>query len=176
MSGEFGKAIAQMVKTKMPQEQLEEHIANTLKKVTMCTLCTSRDDSPRGTPLEYFSDGLTLYISPDPGVKTKNLKVNPNVSVSIYNSVHPDWENDWLTLWAMQITGKGLMLKDDDPEYEHAQKLFRFEEFYRALGVDDAEWQKGRLILKVTPSKIELREYALMTEGFDRRQVWQAEV
>ena len=75
MSGELGKALAKKVTRKMSREQLEEYIANTLKKVKMCALVTSKGDIPRGTPLEYFSDGLTLYISPDPGTKTKNLKV-----------------------------------------------------------------------------------------------------
>ena len=174
MSGELGKALAKRVMEKMPREQLEEHIVNTLKKVTICTLCTSKDDFPRGTPVAYFSDGLRLYIMTDPGTKVENLKVNPNVSVSIYNTLYPDWENDWQTIWAMQITGEGLMLKEDSPEYEHARQLFRFEGFYRALGEDYTELPKGSPILKVTPSKIELREYALIAEGFDRRQVWQA--
>jgi len=94
MSGELGKAMAQMSNTDMPLEQLEEHIASTLKEVRMCALVTSKDDIPRGTPLEYFSDGLTLYMTTDPGTKTRNLEVNPNVSASIYNNVSPDWEKE----------------------------------------------------------------------------------
>ena len=47
MSEELGKALAKRVTEKMPREQLEEHIANTLKKVTICTLCTSKDDFVR---------------------------------------------------------------------------------------------------------------------------------
>lgn len=175
MSGEMGKALAQKVTRKIPRQQLEEHLANTLNKVTMCTLATSKGDIPRGTPLEYFSDGLTLYISPDPGTKTKNLKVNPNVSVSIYNNVYPDWENDWWTVWGLQISGKGELFEEGDPEHARGQEVIHFESFFRALGRDNTKLPKGRKILKVTPSKIELLEFSLIAKGFAHRQVWQAE-
>ena len=174
MSGELGRALEQKIRVKMQREPLEEHIANTLKKVKMCTLCTSKDDFPRGTPLEYFSDGLSLYISPDPGTKTKNLKVNHNVSVSIYNNLYPEWENEWQTIWGLQITGKGLMLQEDHPEYEHARLQIRFESYYKALGKDYTERPRGRPILKVTPSNIVLLEAGLIAKGFAHRQVWQA--
>ena len=174
MSGELGKALAKKVTRKMSREQLEEHIANLLKKLTMCTLVTSKGDIPRGTPLEFFADGLMLYISPDPGTKTKNLKVNPNVSVSIYNNVYPDWESEWETVWGLQITGKGKLFEDGASEHARAQEVINFESFFRALGREDKQLPKGRKILKVTPSKIELLEFRLINQGFARRQVWRA--
>ncbi len=44
MSGELGKALAKKVTRKMSREQLEEYIANTLKKVKMCALVTSKGE------------------------------------------------------------------------------------------------------------------------------------
>jgi len=173
MSGELGKAMEQMVRREMPREQLEEHIANTLKKVRMCTLVTSRDDIPRGTPLEYFSEGLTLYICPGPGTKTRNLEANSNVSISIYNNVFPDWEkeSDWRNLWGMQITGEGELLKEGDPGYAHAWEVIDFGSFLRARGWEEApKW----LVLRVTPSKIELSDWRLIAKGFATKQVWEA--
>jgi hypothetical protein len=174
MSGELGKALAQKVTREMTREQLEEHIANTLNKVKMCTLVTSKDDIPRGTPIEYFSDGLTLYFSPDSGTKTENLKVNPNVGVTIYNNVSPDWENDWQTILGIQITGKGELLEEGDRDYARGTEMIHFEGFLRALGRDETELPKGRKILKMTPSKIELLEYGLITKGFASKQIWNA--
>ncbi len=174
MSEELGQLMAQNITTEMSREQFEEHVANILKKLTMCTLITSRDDIPRGTPLEYFSDGLTLYISPDPGTKVENMQANTNVAVSIYNSVHPDWENEWQTVWGLQITGKGELFEEGDPEYARGRKVINFESFLRALDRDPNEWPKGRKVLKVTPSKIALFELGLLTKGFSPRQVWQA--
>lgn len=174
MSGELGKALAQKVTTKMPRKQLEQYIANTLKKVTMCTLVTSKGDMPRGTPLEYFSDGLALYIAPDPGTKTKNLKVNPNISVSIYDNVHHYWENDWPTAWGLQITGKGELFEDGAPEHARGREVIDFKSFFRAVGRDQTKLSKERKVLKVTPSKIELLEFGLIAKGFAHRQVWRA--
>jgi hypothetical protein len=175
MSGELGKLMAQNITTAMPREQFEEHVASILKTLTMCTLITSKEDIPRGTPLEYFPDGLVLYISPDPGTKVENLKVNPNVAVSIYNSVHPDWEDDWQSIWGLQIKGKADLFEEGAPEYAHGRDIINFESFLRALGRDPNEWPKGRKILKVTPSEIVLFELGLLTKGFSPRQVWQAE-
>ncbi len=180
MSGELGEARGLKVTKKMLQDQLTEYVAEKLKQVKMCTLVTSKGDIPRGTPLEYFSDGLTLYISPDLGTKTNNLKANPNVSVSIYNNLSPDWETDWRTVWGMQITGKGELFEEGDlgydSVYERAREMINFESYYRALGRKDTKFPKGRQILKVTPSKIELLEFGLIPEGFDCKQVWQANV
>lgn len=181
MSGELGEALAQKVTTKMPREQLEQYIANTLKKQTMCTLVTSKGDIPRGTPLEYFSDGLTLYIAPDPGTKTKNLKVNSNVGISIYNNVSPDWENDWPIVWGMQITARGELFEDGALEHARGREVIDFKAFFRALGRaapmfmdEDTKLSKRRKVLKVTPSKIELFELGLIDKGFAHRQVWRA--
>jgi len=174
MSGELGKALAKKVTRKMSREQLEDYIANTLKKVKMCTLVTSKGEIPRGTPLEYFSDGLILYISPDPGTKIKNLRVNSNVSVTIYNSLSPDWENDWQILWGLQITGRGELFAEGTPEHARGREMMHFEGFRRALGMDETDILEGRKIIKVTPSKIELLEFGLIDKGFAFKQVWRA--
>jgi hypothetical protein len=174
MSGELGKLMAQNITIEMPREQLEEHISSILKELTMCTLITSKDDIPRGTPLEYFPDGLTLYISPDPGTKVENIQANPNVAISVYNSVHPDWEDEWQTVWGVQISGKGVLFDEGAPEYIHGRRIINFESFLRALGRDPKEWPKGRKILKVTPTKILLFELGLLTKGLSAWQVWEA--
>jgi len=172
MSGEFGKAMAQKVTTRMSREKLEEHIATVLRTVRMCTLVTSKGDINRGTPLEYFSDGLTVYISPDPGTKTKNLKANSYVTISIYNNLFPDWEREWQTIWGIQITGTGILLPETDPDYEHGREVIDFRSYYRAAGKEITKLPEGRKVLKVIPSKIELVEFGLVSEGFAPRQVW----
>ena len=47
-------------------------------------LATSYKDSPRATVLEFFNEGLTLYIFGEPGGKIANLKRNPKVSAVVY--------------------------------------------------------------------------------------------
>ena len=47
-------------------------------------LATSYRDTPRATALEFFNEGLTIYIFGEPGGKIANLKRNPKVSAYIY--------------------------------------------------------------------------------------------
>jgi hypothetical protein len=174
MSGEFGKALEKKVTTKMQKIDLEAYLTEILTRVTMCVLSTSKGDVPRGTPLEFFSDGLNLYITPDPGTKVKNLKANPKLSISIFDNPIPEWENDWKTTWGLQITGQGELLQDGHPEYDYARGVIKFDAFLRALGREDIGLSRGRYILKVVPTKIELLEFGLITRGYAFRQVWKA--
>ena len=51
---------------------------------TALVLATSYKDEPRATALEFFNEGLTLYILGGPGAKIANIKRNPRVSAFIY--------------------------------------------------------------------------------------------
>jgi len=51
---------------------------------TALVLATSYKDMPRATALEFFNEGLTLYILGGPGSKIANIKRNPRVSAFIY--------------------------------------------------------------------------------------------
>jgi len=47
-------------------------------------LATSYRDQPRATALEFFTEGMTLYILGGPGGKIANIRRNPRVSAFIY--------------------------------------------------------------------------------------------
>jgi len=47
-------------------------------------LATCHKNMPRATALEFFNEGLTLYILGGPGGKIANIKRNPRVSAFIY--------------------------------------------------------------------------------------------
>jgi nitroimidazol reductase NimA-like FMN-containing flavoprotein (pyridoxamine 5'-phosphate oxidase superfamily) len=51
---------------------------------TGCAVGTSRDNVPRVIPLDFFNDGLTLWLMCGPGEKVANMRDNPEVSVAIY--------------------------------------------------------------------------------------------
>jgi hypothetical protein len=175
MNGDLGKALAKMVTAEMPRDKLEDYIISLLQSQTMCTLCTCSNNLPRGTPLEYFPDGLVLYCSPDPGIKISNLKANQNVSIAIYNVLEPDWENGWNKVWGMQVTGRGALYEPGSREYNRGLQVIRWQSFMRALGRPIDKPPPVKHVLKVTPSKIEVRNTALIDMGFSRRQNWVAE-
>lgn len=47
-------------------------------------LATTYNDTPRATVLEFFNEGLTIYIFGEPGGKIANLKRNPKASAVVY--------------------------------------------------------------------------------------------
>lgn len=55
-----------------------------MKHRTALVLATSYRDVPRATPLEFFNEGLTLYVFGEPGGKIANIKRNSRVAAAIY--------------------------------------------------------------------------------------------
>jgi len=91
-----------MASETISREELEQEIADFLEN-TCCkadpvpvphgcgllhrnalVLATSYEDEPRATPLEFFHEGLTLFIFGEPGGKIANIKRNPRVCAAIY--------------------------------------------------------------------------------------------
>ncbi len=175
MSTEFGDLVVKKLTAKLPDAELRERIINFFKEQTMCVIATCKENVPRATPLEYFSDGMTLYISTDPGTKIENIKVNAMVSIGIFSTLHPDWAGDnWKRNKGAQITGEATILGPDDPENIRAKKeVIPWKRFVSALGWDISKLPKG-LVVKVEPKKIEYRENALMLKGYATKQVWEA--
>jgi len=64
-----------------------------------CALGTSKNNLPRVTPIDFFNDGLTLWMIGDPGGKLGNIRSNPNVAVGIYTRMDHSIENRSIQLW-----------------------------------------------------------------------------
>jgi nitroimidazol reductase NimA-like FMN-containing flavoprotein (pyridoxamine 5'-phosphate oxidase superfamily) len=47
-------------------------------------LATYANNRPRATVLEFFNEGMTIYIFAEPGGKIANIKRNPQVSAVVY--------------------------------------------------------------------------------------------
>jgi hypothetical protein len=171
---ELGDLVAKRYTAKLPEDKLKERVLKFLKEQTMCVISTCKDNTPRATALEYFSEGTTLYLAPDPGTKLVNLAANPKISVAIFNMIHPDWTaEDWKRTKGVQITGVAKLLSPGDPEYAHAVKVYNWEPFFKALGQTLADGPKPQKMIKVEARRIEYREGALMLEGYSSAQVWE---
>ena len=64
-----------------------------------CALGTSKNNIPRVTPIDFFNDGLTLWMIGNAGGKLGNIRSNPNVSVGIYTRMDHSVENRSIQLW-----------------------------------------------------------------------------
>lgn len=139
----------------MPEDEVKEEILAFLKKREELVLCTSSNNIPRATPMEYYREknGFNIYVGLSRGRKVKNIEENPIVSIGIYTPLKEG------KVQGMQITASGkdhvVLLKEGDAEFPRAQKIVR---------------GKRKLILKIIPEIIELLDYDFVKQGYDRLQ------
>jgi hypothetical protein len=67
----------------LPSKNLQKDPCGTHHR-TCLVLATCYKNMPRATPLEFFNEGLTLYVFAEPSTKIANIKHNPVVSAAIY--------------------------------------------------------------------------------------------
>ncbi len=135
-------------------------------------LATSYRDTPRATVLEFFHEGLTIYIFGEPGGKIANLRRNPKVSAVVYEQPlnhgklqrslqifgtaelitvrnNPRVFNAKMNKWNLLAVGKKLMspmLKEKHLTGAAADETVK--KFLSALN-----------LIKITPQHIILKEY-----------------
>jgi hypothetical protein len=147
----------------LPAAELEARILKFLAARSMCVLSTCRDNVPRATPIEFRAKGLNLYMAGEPGTKLGNIKLNPMVSVGIYD---PKIESThgWLDVEGLQISGYARLVGKSEPE---------FLEFFRLFGHPE-EWIEhwAGMFIEFIPDKIEYLCIALKQEDYAARQVW----
>ena len=109
---------------RLPQEELKERIISFLQEQKICTLATCAQNIPRSTPVRYRSRGLTLYILTEGGGKVKNIKDNPQVSVSMVGEY-----SGFQSVTGLQVWGKAVIIKPQDgPAYDEAKRIVNLEE------------------------------------------------
>jgi len=115
------EAIDGIQKNSKSREQLEREIREFLSEASSkpgtstkpgcplnhglaCVLATIHDNIPRATPVDFFSDGLTIWIAGEPGLKIRNIRSNPRVAVGIYHPMDHSKLNR-----SMQIQGTAVL-------------------------------------------------------------------
>jgi hypothetical protein len=139
----------------LPRDQLEDRIAQLLGSTNMCVLATvGEKGQPIASPIEYYADGLTLYMLPDPGTpKLKAMQRDPRVSVAVHGAYH-----GWHSARGAQIFGRATILEP------HA-----------------AGWKRGmdagkpfeRQVCRIVPAKILYTETWLWKQGYHAKQRWE---
>jgi len=155
-----------------------------------CALGTSKDNIPRVTPIDFYNDGLTLWMTGDPGEKLATIRSNPNVSVGIFSPVDRSKENR-----SIMLKGKASLVTKREQEaiyMEVITKLGILDMFKKAirsgvierrpdLGIspgEDFETQLDRLMNIITMIKVEPEIIALLIiqpDGTGERLAWEKE-
>jgi hypothetical protein len=158
--------VRKRVTRKMPKKALQARIAAFLASRNMCVLATCAWDVPRATPLEYHSDGTSLYMMVETGRKIENIRENPNVSVGIYGLY-----KGWLSVKGAQITGVGKVLTvESGEEFVRAAAVYPWKKYAKELGL--TKLPANVRFLKIEAAVIEFIDMSLKAEGYAAGQVW----
>ena len=145
-------------KKKLTQDELKKKIVECLADNKICTLATCLNNIPRSTPLRYRSKDLTIYILTEGGMKVKNIRGNPSVSVSLYGDY-----SGFQSVKGLQIWGKAEIIdpKEGD-KYPQAREIINVEERedLKKLGIKDV-----RPDMKIIKIETERARYLSFPEG-----------
>lgn len=148
-----------------------------------CALGTCIDNQPRVTPIDLYSDGLTIWIAGEPGGKIANIMRNPRVSVGVYEPVDHSKEQKSLQVWG---TATLVNIKNDPEEFKRRMSFFGIDEALKGMieefiqsgqlpqGQENASYErlvKLFNLIKVTPEKMVLLH--MQPKMFPLRKVWE---
>ncbi|MFW2405455.1 MAG: pyridoxamine 5'-phosphate oxidase family protein [Gammaproteobacteria bacterium] len=151
----------------LPREQLEDRIQQLISSLNMCVLATHGSNGPIASPIEYYAEGLDIYILPDPGTpKLRAMESDPRISYAVHHAYH-----GWHTARGAQVFGKAEIIEPHAPGWEHGMKVFRWHEWVTDLGMD-ASQPFERQVVKIVPDRILYTETWLWKLGFGAKQVW----
>jgi hypothetical protein len=152
------------VSNPMPEPELEAYMVEFLKGNNMCVLATCKGDVPRATPIEYRSDGLTLYLAGEIGEKLKNIAYNPSVSVGIYYPY-----SGFQSAKGAQLTGKASVLPSGTKEFEAGLTAYQWEKTAKEFGLK--AFPASLSLIRIDPTQIELVDASLKKKGYSPRQI-----
>ena len=106
-----------------------------------CVLATSKDNVPRSTPVDYYSEGLDIWIVTTSEGKAENVKANPNVSLSIYTPIGDHSVRNR----SLQIWGKASFLTYESNPKEYEERAERWGITYPTSWMIEAKVRKGEI-------------------------------
>ena len=86
-----------------------------------CVLATVHENIPRATPVDFFCDGLTIWIAGEPGLKIRNIRSNPQVAIGIYHPMDHSRHNR-----SLQIQGVAELINVNNNKDEVIARAKQF--------------------------------------------------
>ncbi|MBN2108497.1 MAG: hypothetical protein JW832_13815 [Deltaproteobacteria bacterium] len=149
--------------------EFEKVISDYLGSHNILHLATCMNNEVRSTTLEYFNNGLTVYVLSEGGGKLANLKANANVGYTIADPYNP--EKDFFGASGIQVWGRATVFRKND-----APEIFASINRY-ARGADSLELQALKAkaatvnfyVITIEPDKIIYLNYR---QGY-RKATWE---
>jgi hypothetical protein len=151
----------------LPRADLTARIEHLLATHWMGVLCTHTRNGPIGSPVEFYAEGTTIYVLPQPGSpKVKAIQQDPRVCFAVYAD-----NCGWASVRGAQLFGAARFLKHGTPEHDHGMTVFRWQASSVQLGRKlDTPPQMD--LLRIDPERIVYTEQWLRKDGFGPRQIW----
>ena len=170
----------------LPREEIEKRVVEVLQGKhgrEIFVLSTSYNNKPLATIIEFTIDPKTLNLysmSERQGEKLFHMHENDQVSLAY---VRPA-ENYFKETLGVQIVGKAQLLTGEDPEYMEGLDIYLPSLFHMipkppkdpaAIEAFKQKISKTKIMTKVTPERIVLRDIFLKAKGFRNFQIWEKE-
>lgn len=152
----------------MPREMLEERIERVVTMTNIGYLGTvMKSGAPIVSPVEFYADGLQLYIFPQPNSpKLKAMQRDPRVSFAIANPMA-----GWACVMGAQFFGAARLLDVGTPEWKHGMQVFKWPGSSFEIGRTLEEPPRGQL-MRLDPERIVYTEHLNRKYGYAPRQIW----
>lgn len=138
------------------QKELEKVITEFLQKHSSCIIATCSDSMPRASTVEYFPQGLTVYILTEGGRKLENINKNPQVSIAISDSF-----TDWESLRGVQITGAAQIGTKGSDIFNEGLQAYK-----RRRGLRKASVPDFMKVVRIIPIQLEYIDSRLEKKGY----------
>lgn len=149
----FEKAGLTMLES-MTEEEFLKMATEYLNSHNVLHLATCKDNEPRCTPLEYFNNGLTVYVFSEGGGKIANIKENQNVSYSIADPYNPG--ADFFGASGMQVWGMATVFKKNE-DVARFMEIRRYSRYLKQLdeqGLGEVADSYNFNVISIEPYKI----------------------
>lgn len=153
MFSSTGKALSKNV--------LKEKIEGFLLTQPVCVVATSLNDVPRASAVEFFPEGLHIYILTEGGIKLRNIRKNAQVSLEIFAPY-----TGWANVQGLQISGIAELAKKGSKIFKEAEQAYS-----RRRGQEEAILPDFINVVKITPYRMEYLDMRLDRRGYSVRQV-----
>ena len=154
-------------KTELPQDELTRRIERALTLTNIGVLSTIGKNGPIGSPVEFYADGLTIYVFPQPGSpKLKAMQRDPRVCFAVANPMA-----GWASAQGAQLFGKAELLDVGSSAWQHGMTIFKWPASSWEIGRPLKEPPQGQL-MKLAPERIVYTEHFLRRDGYAPRQIW----
>ncbi|MGW8272576.1 MAG: pyridoxamine 5'-phosphate oxidase family protein [Thermodesulfovibrionales bacterium] len=145
------------------RDELERSIIGFLMSHSTCVLATCGESGPRASTVEYFPQGLTLFILTEGGRKIANIRQNPEISLAV-SSPFAGWDS----VRGIQLSGTAEIGEKGSEIFRDGEEAFRKRRGLRGARIPDT-----MLVIRITPRVIEYLDMELCRRGGAPRQVFQ---